>query len=78
MNPRLEWFKLSSEFESIRIISAGFIRIEKLVRIHSDSKSWINSDSVGSIFYQFASNEIENFFRIDSDEFGLARLQVSE
>ena len=56
----------------------GFIRIERLVRIHSDSKSRIDSDWDGLIFNRNTSNEIENFFRIDSDEFGLARKQISE
>ena len=28
--------------------------------------------------YRFALNEIENLFRIDSDEFGLARIEISE
>ena len=51
----------------------GFMRIERLIRIHSDSKSRIETDWDGLIFNRITSNEIENFFRIDSDEFGLAR-----
>ena len=54
----------------------GFIRIEILVRIHSNSKSRIDSDWDGLIFNRITSNEIENFFWIDSDEFGLARKQI--
>ena len=56
----------------------GFMRIERLVRIHSDSNSRIDLDWDGLIFNRITSNEIENFFRIDSDEFGLARKQISE
>ena len=54
------------------------MRIERLVRIHSDLKSRIDSDWDGLILNRIISNEIENFVRIDSDEFGLARKQISE
>ena len=43
-----------------------FTRIEKLFRILSYSKSLIKSDR----FLPAASNEIENFFAIDSDWLG--------
>ena len=56
----------------------GFIRIERLVRIHSDSKSRIDSNWDGLNFNRITSNEIKIFFRIDSDEFGLAGKQISE
>ena len=77
MNPRSEWFKRNNSINGIRInpknSDLGFMRIERLVRIHSDSKSRIDSDWDGLIFNRITSNEIENFFRIDSDEFELAR-----
>ena len=73
MNPRSEWFKRNPKNSDL-----GFIRIERLVRIHVDSKSRIDSGWDGLIFNRITSNEIKNFFRIDSDEFGLARKQISE
>ena len=41
-------------------------------------KSRIDSDWDALIFNPFTSNEIENFFRIESDDFGLARIQILE
>ena len=48
------------------------MRIERLVRIHSDSKSRIDSNWDGLIFNRITSNEIENFFRIGAEtDFGI-------
>ena len=58
MNPRSELF--------------GLILIENSVWINASSDSCgllprIKSDYVGSIFYRFSSNEIQNVLRIGSD-----------
>ena len=76
VNPRSEWFGIilfeysvwinpSSDFNSILFSVYGL-----LPRIKSD---W-----VGSIFYRFSSNEIQNVFRIGSEWFALARIQISK
>ena len=38
----------------------------------------IKSDKVRSIFYRFLSNELQNIFRIGSEWFALAQIQISE
>ena len=53
-------------------------RIHEDWKIGPDSFGFKVSDWDGLIFNRITSNEIENFFRIDSDEFGLARKQISE
>ena len=82
LNPNKSEVRVIETEYSIRInpknSDLGFMRIERLLRIHSDSKSRIDSDCDGLIFNRITSNEIENLFRIDSDEFGLARKQISE
>ena len=78
---RIKWTRGRSDLNGIvnpKNSDLGLIRIRKWVRIHSDSKSRIDSDSDGFIFNRIISNEIKNFFPIDSDEFGLARKQISE
>ena len=67
MNPMSEWF--------------GKILIENLVLDCSDSFALISrneSDQVGLIFDSFSSNDVQNVFRIGSEWFELARIQISE
>ena len=88
MNPDQSFNPNESEVGILRIDSdwefrlnhsdLGFIRIKNFFRINSDWKSRIESAWFGLIFNRITSNEFENFFRIDSDEFGLARKQISE
>ena len=54
------------------------IRIENLV---SDSIGYfprIKSDQIGSIFDRLSSNELQNVFRISSEWFTLAQIQISD
>ena len=89
MNPRSELFGLIRIENSVWIVltlyafglrtSFGLIRFGSLWL--NRIKFWLGfkiSDLDGLIFNRFTSNEIENFFRIKSDEFGLARIQISE
>ena len=66
-----DWFGLRTSFGFIRIGNLGLSRIE--FRLGLKISDW---DEL--IFHLIISNEIENFFWIDSDEFGLARIQISE
>ena len=73
--------KPNCQSESIRMnpvrIHSGWKLVFGLVPIPSDSclgLNWIG----GSIFYRFSLNEIQNVYRIDSEWFALARIQVSE
>ena len=53
------------------------MRIDRLVRIHSDSKSRIDSDWEGLIFNRIATNEIENSFRIGAEtDFGINMIDL--
>ena len=75
MNPRSEWFKRNTQSEEFRP------RIQWDWKIGPDSFGFKVLDRLGwdgLIFNRITSNEIENFFRIDSEEFGLARKQISK
>ena len=84
-----DWFGLSIPFKSLwprihldqELLSDSFgLEVSDwvwLIRI----KFWLRlqiSDWDGLIFNRITSNEIENFFRIVSNEFGLARKQILE
>ena len=69
MNPRSELFGLRIQFKSF------------WSRIHSDGKSrtvLVIIKNLGLIYNRIKSNEIEKKFRIASDEFGLAQMQISK
>ena len=50
-------------------------RYIKLIQIHSDATSRIKSDRFSTDLHQ---TRLKSFFRIDSDVFGLALIQISE
>ena len=77
LNPRLR-IRMNPDSIGLRT-SFGLSRIGSLEL--SRIEFWLGlkiSDWYGLIFNRFTSNEIENFFRIESNEFGLARIQISE
>ena len=82
-----EWIRTKFLIQPNPIIptldSFGLILIENSVWINPSS-DWFGciridvSELIGSIFYRFSSNEIQNVSRIGWEWFALARIQISE
>ena len=84
MNPNQSETKFSIQINPNQS-ELGLIQTEFLIRINPNHSELgliriknLVSDWCGSIFYRFSSNELQNFFRISSEKFALARVQISE